>query len=244
MEKHPDSSRLSAFLDGDLAGEEVRELELHLERCSSCSSLLQDLKDIKEQAGILPDLTPPRDLWPQIERTIEGREGGDPDVIRLHPIEGTPRRSSRRGLSLTIPQAAAAGIVLALFSGLVGARLNQERLSIPVSSQAEAALGEGSEESWPSWVRMVGETRPALESTALEVARLERTLAEAGENLDSLTARILEKNLKIIDDAIQESLAALWEDPGNRFLEENLERAILAKGDYLRDAALLVVPIS
>ena len=73
---------------------------------------------------------------------------------------------------------------------------------------------------------------------------LEEILAANRHQLDSITVRILEKNLSVIDDAIGESLDALRADPGNLFLETHLERSIRAKGDYLRDAALLVGWIS
>jgi hypothetical protein len=95
-----------------------------------------------------------------------------------------------------------------------------------------------------SWVNLVRETSPGLEGSALEVARLEEMLEQNRENLDPATAGILEKNLGVIDQAIRESLNALRSDPGNRFLETHLERSIRAKGDYLRDAAVLVGWIS
>jgi hypothetical protein len=91
---------------------------------------------------------------------------------------------------------------------------------------------------------MVTEATPGLEATALEVARLEQILSEHRGELDPVTAQVLERNLSIIDGAIQESASALRSDPGNRFLQQNLERAVLAKGDYLRDASFLVVPVS
>jgi len=95
-----------------------------------------------------------------------------------------------------------------------------------------------------TWVSLVGEASPDLETSAREVARLEAILAGNRGDLDVNTARILEKNLDVIDHAIRESLAALRADPGNRFLETHLERSIHTKGEYLRDAALLVGWIS
>ena len=243
--KHPDPSHFSAFLEGDLTSREVRDLEEHLSECDACSSLLQDLQDIKRQAGELPDLLPSRDLWPQIAQAIEGEVVQDPDVIRLHP--GGPAASSarRRGFHLSIPQAVAAGLALAMFSGGMGGLLVHEADSQRVATQGTAATdGASGPTQEAQWVSMVGEARPALESTALEVARLEQVLAEYRENLDPVTARVLEKNLAVIDKAIGESVSALQADPGNRFLENNLERAVVAKGDYLRDAALLVTPIT
>lgn len=237
--KHPDPLRFSDLLAGELDPSEIQNLEKHLEVCDDCAALLRDLRNIHRLAGELPDRLPTRDLWPGIVRAIDSREGGDPDVIRLHPGVSVPGRKTRRGFHLSFPQAAAAGLALALFSGVIGARLGRgpgSQLDIP----QEAA----SVEVRSPWVRLVREATPGLEARAVEVARLEQTLAEYRGELDPLTAQVLEKNLGVIDNAIRESASALREDPGNRFLENNLERAILAKGDYLRGAALLVAPIS
>jgi len=237
MINHPDSQLYSTLLDGNLTPQEVEELEHHLAECGPCSDLFQDLQAIRRQAGELPDHFPQRDLWPGIAEAIQENEGRDPDVIHLHRGPHVPPPSWRRGFHLSIPQAAAAGLALALVSGLVGARAGND--SQPGGQLEVAAQGPS-----PEWVTQVGKANPALEATALEVVQLEQVLAEYREVLDPHTSEILEKNLGVIDRAIRESVEALSEDPGNRFLNNNLERAILAKGEYLRDATLLVAPIS
>lgn len=235
--KHPDSRRISAMLDGELTSPEARELESHLTECEACSSLLQDLRAIRRQARELPVCPPSRDLWPGIARAIEEEQVQDPDVIRLLPGGALGVRGKRRGFHFSAPQAAAAGLALAMFSGAIGAGLGRTAGPPAVTVQEETPP-----KGLSSWASMIGEARPALQATALEVVRLEQVLAEHGERLDPITTRVLERNLSVIDRAIRESVAALEADPENVFLENNLERAILAKGEYLRDAALLVAP--
>jgi anti-sigma factor RsiW len=231
---HPASHRLSAYLDGDLTPELARELEGHLEECRECSELLADLEGIRARARELPDQFPTQDLWPGIERAIREDAQRDPDVIRLHPAMRAGPAKRRAGFRLSLPQAAVAGLVLALFSGAVGARLGRTPAPETAASPPTQA----------SWVNLVTEASPSLETSALEVARLEEVLASHRQELDPVTAGILEKNLYVIDQAIRESVAALRVDPGNRYLETHLERSIRAKGQYLRDAALLVGWIS
>jgi len=237
MRGHPDPARLSALLDGDVPAAEARELEEHLQDCGKCSTLFSDLQEIQDTARKLPEYRPPRDLWPEIAREIETGAGRDPQVIRLHVPRSSARKGGRRTVRLSLPQAAAAGLVLALVSGAVGAGIGSAR---GVEGQGEMAVS--STPAVPSWVSLITETHPALEARAVEVAALEESLFQNREVLDSMTVRVLEKNLMVIDDAIRESLAAIRVDPGNRFLKDNLERAILAKGAFLQDAATLVVP--
>ena len=239
--KHPDPRRFSAMLEGDLTVPETQVLQAHLSECEACSSLLQDLQGIRRQARELPDCLPSRDLWPGIARAIEEETVRDPDVIRLLPGGALGVQPKRRGIHLSVPQAVAAGLALVMFSGAVGAGLGHGTGSL-AGSQMASVQEEAAPEALSSWASMVGEARPSLEATALEVVRLERVLAEHGDRMNPGTAQVLERNLSIIDRAIRESVSALEADPGNRFLENNLERAVVAKGEYLRDATLLVVP--
>lgn len=242
MNTHPDPRRFSDLLEGDLSEAEVRDLEDHLDGCDSCEAVLEDLRRIRAQARDLSDIPPARDLWPDIIRAIEsGREvEEDPDVIRIHPgVSPLPARRRVPGIRLSLPQAAAAGLILALLSGAVGARVGQGSPSGVPGTLVESVGAGGA-----AWVRQVGEATPALASTASEVARLEEVLAEHEEELDPITAEILDRNMAIIDKAILESIEALQADPGNRFLQANLERAVVAKGEYLREATHLVAPIT
>lgn len=237
MRGHPDPARYSALLDGDVPAAEARELEEHLQACGICSTLFSDLREIQETARKLPEYAPPTDLWPGIASEIQSGAGRDPQVIRLHVPQPSPKKGWKRSVRLSIPQAAAAGLVLALLSGAVG-------VGIGAGSGMEGVVqtADSPGTAVPSWVSLVKETQPGLEARALEVAALEESLFQGRGTLDPVTVEVLEKNLMVIDEAIRESLVAIQIDPGNRFLKDNLERAILAKGEFLQDAALLVVP--
>jgi anti-sigma factor RsiW len=231
---HPESSVLSELLDGALAPEGREEVEAHLEACGECSALLRDLFEVRRRAASLPVRHPSRDLWPGIQAAI-GERGGDSEVIRLYPeLSGEGKRRRRRGFRLSYFQAAAAGLVLALFSGALGAFL----------TGGVGAEGDSGAFGPPPWVEAVSLASPALETTAQEVVRLEDVLAEHRDQLDPETILILEKNLQVIDHAIQESLEALSADPGNAFLETHLARSVEAKVAYLREAMAFVVPVS
>ena len=225
--KHPDSLQLSGLLDGDLSALEREEVEAHLSRCDGCATLLQELASVKAMAEKLPDRAPARDLWPGISEAIRDA-ARDPDIIHLHPVDPPrPRRPAR----IPLPQAAAAGLILALFSGTLGAWLGQGTLP---------SVARGAEDA--PWVSMVAAAAPGMEGAAREVARLESALNVQRERLDSITVQLLERNLAAIDRAIRESVEALQADPGNAFLLENIERAVSVRADYLQDATLILGP--
>ena len=72
-----------------------------------------------------------------------------------------------------------------------------------------------------------------------EIAALREVVRRQRADLDSGTVAVLERNLRIIDQAIAQSRAALARDPGSQFLGEQLTRALDSKVELLRTAALL-----
>jgi hypothetical protein len=72
-----------------------------------------------------------------------------------------------------------------------------------------------------------------------EIASLRAIVTRRRADLDSGTVAVLERNLRIIDQAIAQSRAALARDPRSQFLGEQLTRALDSKVELLRTAALL-----
>jgi anti-sigma factor RsiW len=234
--RHPESSRLSDLLEGHVPRKEAEELEKHLDGCQSCAALFQDLAEIREEARRLPDRLPSRDLWPDIARAMKVED--EEDVLRLHPRrrEDQEPTGTGRTIRLPVPQAVAASVALVLISGALGGWLATGPLG-PSDPPAVAAPAVS-----PEWAELVADAEPTLADRAREIVELEERLEAGRARLDEATVKILEKNLATIDGAIRESVEALRADPGNRFLRENLERAVLARGDYLRNATRLAFP--
>lgn len=72
-----------------------------------------------------------------------------------------------------------------------------------------------------------------------DIAMLQRIVSQRKTQLDSSTVAIIEKNLQIIDAAIERSRAALAKDPTSLLLSEQLTHALDKKVELLRTAALL-----
>lgn len=72
-----------------------------------------------------------------------------------------------------------------------------------------------------------------------EIEMLQKIVTQRRTQLDSSTVAIIERNLSIIDAAIEQSRAALVRDPASRLLGEQLTRALDKKVELLRTAAML-----
>ena len=72
-----------------------------------------------------------------------------------------------------------------------------------------------------------------------EIARLRTILQQRRAQIDPVTISIIERNLKVIDDAIAQCRAALAKDPASRFLMESLNNALETKVELMRTAAML-----
>jgi anti-sigma factor RsiW len=74
---------------------------------------------------------------------------------------------------------------------------------------------------------------------AREIALLQKIVSQRKTQLDSSTVAIIERNLEIIDAAIEQSKAALARDPASMLLSDQLTHALDKKVELLRTAALL-----
>ena len=72
-----------------------------------------------------------------------------------------------------------------------------------------------------------------------EIEMLQRIVSQRKTVLDTSTVAIIEKNLRIIDAAIEQSRAALAKDPASRLLGQQLTHALDKKVELLRTAAML-----
>lgn len=223
------TDRLSDYLDGELPPAERSSLEAHLGTCAECTHVLGELRDVVSRTRGLQDIPPRKDLWSGIERAIASLPQEDGRVIdfsaRLGSID--PLEDDGR-LRLSLSQVAAASLILMV--GSVAASWSLRPLASSGRVDEDTGIAAVVQAFLPVGVR---------ESYSEELAQLEALLSQHRDELDPNTVRILEKNLQIIDRAIEESGEAWAGDPGNEYLREHLDRVIRRKVDYLHDASLI-----
>ena len=72
-----------------------------------------------------------------------------------------------------------------------------------------------------------------------EIATLHAALDARRGQLNPATVAVIEENLRVINEAIRQSKAALAKDPNSRLLNDQLDRTLATKTGLLRAAALL-----
>ena len=114
------TDRLSEYVDGDLDATSHAALSQHLAQCGECSAIVADLRFIAASAASLPDVGPRTDLWAGIAASIGAPTSHTPtlvaqDAARVIPLH--TERMRRRSITLSLPQLAAAAVVLLALGG-------------------------------------------------------------------------------------------------------------------------------
>jgi anti-sigma factor RsiW len=255
---------LPDYLEGTLDDSRRASVERHLSECVRCTSLLKDIENISKQAAALPDMVPSRDLWQGIEARIAAPViplAARPERLRrVVPVW--------MGVAAAALVVSTAGITYTLTARSFGAAPTPAigRINAP-DSQMQAATGTTPtppvDVGVPSTQRVAtaspanntvpDRSRPPVslvKATATdrahsdqvygrEIDMLQNIVSQRRAQLDSSTVAIIEKNLKIIDRAIEQSRAALVKDPASRMLDQQLTHALDKKVELLRTAAML-----
>lgn len=211
---HPLPDEFSDYLDGELPAERAARLERHVAGCAECATLLDELRRVLARAQALDDQPPRRDLWPGVAAAIGTGPGRPRDVV------------------LPVPLLLAAALALVVLSGgsvllWTRSRPPAPAIAAQVADPAVSAAGAGPDRGYAGAVRA-----------------LEAELASGRGRLDTLTVRVLEEKLALIDRAIGEAERALATDPANGYLAGHLTQTRLRKLDLLRRAAALSRAVS
>jgi len=210
--------RLSAYLDGELAGEALAAAEAHLAACAECRAALDDLRQLARRAQALDDRPPGRDLWGGIAGRLAGTA---PGVVPLR----------RRRFAFSLPQLAAAGIAIVALSSGAALLLTRGPRAPAFPEPPSAALTAA-----PAGLA----SAKGIRSYDAAIRDLEVTLAARRSVLDTATIRAVEQSLAIIDRAIHQAEAALAQDPTNMYLNNHLAHALDRKLEVLRRVTAMV----
>jgi anti-sigma factor RsiW len=259
---------LPDYLEGTLDDVARNALEMHLRECVRCAGLVKDIENIRREAAALPDLAPSRDLWegieariaapvipfatrPERQRRFAPAWMGVAAAALIVSTAGITYKLTARSLapeqrtaasttqtpSQTEPQANA---------GSIPEPTNTAPATAPQqlagNSGGSAPTGVTQRTGVPARVASQTDQADRSQSEVIygkEIALLQKIVSQRKTQLDSSTVAIIERNLEIIDAAIEQSRAALARDPASMMLSEQLTHALDKKVELLRTAALL-----
>jgi anti-sigma factor RsiW len=225
---------IGELVDGTITGDARRDVEAHLQSCEECSTLVSDLQRVRELAGTVERLSPPAGIWPRVAR----------DAGLARASAPTARWSvSRRWM----PVAAAAALVLAAGTAVVlrGPESGgTDPVATPNASQAVAEPGTtepvvSGADAADLADSVQAELRKAEQHYESAIVGLER-LTTGQQVLDPQVAADLTKNLQVIDQAIDESRAALRTEPTSEPAQQSLLEAFRTKVGLLQDTIALI----
>jgi anti-sigma factor RsiW len=228
---------LDDFVGGDLPPREERDVRRHLMQCEGCRAEEQALRALLDEAAALPDeILPERDLWTDIAPRLQSRaslvEESADTLTEVRVIGPRPARP------LPWWMLAAASIALVVITSFATLRFSGRGPAEPeaIASQQARPPASAVQGGTPT---ALAAFRPAEQEYQKAILDLETVLRTQRGRLAPQTAATLEANLRIIDQAIAESRAALAADPNSAELTHMLSDAYDTKLDVLRQAVSL-----
>jgi anti-sigma factor RsiW len=225
---HLEEPLISEYVDEALDSAARAEVDRHLDTCEPCRRLVEDLREIRHIAASLDLREPPVRAWSQIERAIR-LEAEHRSSMSVSP------RAPGRGVRWTW-LATAAVLVLAAFIGLRYGGRPSITPAIGVSTATPPPV-TGSSEAAQSVEADLREAETHYERAFRGLEQI--ATAEKG-TLDPATAAALQKNFAVIDQAINESRAAVRAQPTSEPARDSLMENFKTKLGLLQDTVALI----
>ena len=211
----------AAYVDGELDQIEARDVERHLEGCPACRALVADLRTLRAAAFTLDRREPPADLFERIQARLQDEPA-----------------QTRRLLALPNTRAAWATWLAAAAALLITTTLGVLPLLGPAGN-----TGPGAEPP-PDASALVDSVQADLLAAEQHYDRaiqgLEKIARSDTQELDPQVAAVLQKNLQVVDQAIDESRAALKTQPASATAQEGLFEAMRTKVALLQQTVELI----
>jgi hypothetical protein len=217
---HPNELTLNEYVDQTLGPDERAVVARHLEGCAACRQLVEDLREITRAAAALDTPPPPPRVWEAIAHEIARRP---------------PRtRGTYGGSQIWTWLAAAAVLVLAVF---IGVRFG------PPRPAADVAGVDGSGDTQAAARAVEEELKLAEEHYQKAISGLEAIANAQQAVFDPDTAATLQKNFAVINQAIDESRAAIQVEPASQQAQHSLIENFKTKLALLQDTVALITEL-
>lgn len=236
---HPNEVVINDYVDEALGPAERDEVERHLESCAACRAVADDLREIVRVTGSLDLREPPVRAWTRIARAIH------------FEVSGRSTQQSQGSMTVRVRQVlrsapypawlvAAAVIALAVAATLVLGPFGSPTTTPGGDADASTATSAAGAVSGDAAQTVEAELRQAEQHYEKAIKGLEQIASAEQGALDPGTAATLQKNLAVIDQAINDSRAALRTQPASEPAQQSLLDNFKSKIGLLQDTVSLI----
>jgi anti-sigma factor RsiW len=221
------SEAIAEFVDGALDPARQRDLERHVEGCPACRALVADLKSIQAAAFTLDRAEVPAHILP----SLRARLAEEPLPHARGRLLSFPSSRSARIAWLV----AAAALLVVTTAGI----LSLTRPSAPHATEQATTITPSADPN-EAVASVQAELQLATEHYEKAIQQLEQIAQSENGALDPQVAAVFQRNLGVIDQAIDESRAALQSQPASADVQESLFDAMRSKVALLQQTVELI----
>jgi len=226
---------LSDFIDGSLASQDQKSIEAHLSACGVCAEVRGDLDAIVtycyEHRGEYDAVPNERALWLRISNLIEA-ELPPGSRTEIPQNAGWWFRLMNRSLQVSLPQLAASMIAVAIIVS-VATTIGLSRFGS--GGESTGLRSSGLTTVAPNGLPLVERYRQQQQTIDYWNQRVELNKTRWNPQM----RETFERNLGVIDAAVNDSLSQLNQNPHDEVSEEILNAALNDKVELLREFAEL-----
>jgi anti-sigma factor RsiW len=203
------------YLDGTLQPDEENELQEHLQSCADCRELVKDFQGIVEEAKKMQMIEPSDKVWPAILSRLQMAKGAQVESRKrkagwLESFFFQGRAKYAWGTALAA--------VLVIVGAVFGPRFWEGNGALKLTDQDRYTLAKLEE---------------AEKHYMLAIQALNEAVASQKNGLDPQTAVVFDRNLKVIDSAIQACRNAVSKEPSSLDARMYLLGAYKEKVEFL-----------
>jgi hypothetical protein len=235
---------LSDFLDGALTDAEHLALSAHMEECLECFHVRRELDEIvgycRETRGQYEAPPNERALWLRIRNTIESQ----PSTLASGAAASGSTRRARFGLwsrwmdrqwELTLPQLAAAVSVIIIAVAL-GTAFSLQQVKNSSPQDAQSAAGSGMQADSTSGLKaLTSDVDDRMRRQQVAIDYWNERVSQRKRRWNPQIREAFERNLNVLDQAVEDSRQRLKVNPHDEISEEMLNAALNDKMELLKE---------
>lgn len=220
------------LVDGALSREDSAALNLHLEDCLSCADVRNDLQSIVSFCKQNRDLyvAPPneRALWLRIRNVIEAEQAATAVSVPASPVKSSiwPAWLSR-SWELSVPQLTASVAALVIVVSLATA--------VGIRRWESTNKGVGGDTTLQSFSATGVNVRDRFSQQQQAIAYWNQRVELNKARWNAQMRETFDRNLQVIDQAVNDSMNELTRNPHDEVSEEMLNAALNEKLTLLKE---------